>query len=151
MKYFYKELTLGLLLIIISGCTSPKIQSLNAPKEDNSATITVFRPDVSFNMGNEMIVSINDIDVVTLFNNEYMSAKVVPGFHTVSVRASAGFKSSVDVSLKSLDVKYFEAAGSSNNSVNFIPGTYLLKSNFYIDKADLFDVTEYTEKKVTYN
>ena len=120
------------------------------PSRDDASTITVFRPDVAFNMGNEMIVAIDDVEIVTLFNEQYISVKVEPGEHKVTVRASAGSDSSLMENVKPSETLYFEAAGSSNNSINFIPGTYLFKSNFYIEKSDKFDAAGYTEKEVQY-
>ena len=151
MKTTFVVTVIAFIAALTTGCTPPNIQSIKMPSGNEAGTITVFRPDVSFNMGNEMIVAIDNIEVATLLNKQYISVKVEPGEHNVSVRASAGSDSSLLTKVAPSSNLYFEAAGSSNNAVNFIPGTYLFKSNFYIEKSDGFDNSEYTKKDVTYN
>jgi len=150
MSFTIKAATLTVISLIITGCSPPNIQAIKLPSHDESSTIVVFRPDTFANKLNEMIVAIDDTDVVTLHNMEYTTVKVEPGEHKVSVRASAGSDSSESVNIKPTEVVYFEAAGSANNSINFIPGTYLLKSNFYIEKSGSFDNSAFTQKDVEY-
>lgn len=150
MNSNFKTIVLALFVAILAGCTPPNIQSIKMPSNIDAGTIIVFRPDVSFNMGNEMIVAIDDVEIATLHNEQYISVKAEPGEHKISVRASAGSDSSLIANLEPSDILYFEAAGSSNNSINFIPGTYLFKSNFYIEKSDKFDAAGYIKKEITY-
>lgn len=145
--------TVGIFILLsnlLVGCSPPNIQAIKQPTHEEASTIIVFRPDAFANKLNEMIVTVDDVDVVTLHNLEYTTVRVEPGNHKVAVRASAGSDSSESVSLKPTEVAYFEAAGSANNSFNFIPGTYLMKSNFYIERAETFNSKGYTEKNVEY-
>ena len=150
MNIMIKSAMLTMISLIVIGCSPPNIQAIKQPKNEKASSIIVYRPDTFANKFNEMIVTIDDVDVTTLHNMEYTAVKVEPGEHKVSVRASAGSDSSESVNIKPTEIVYFEAAGSANNSINFIPGTYLLKSNFYIEKTNGFDATGFAEKKVSY-
>ena len=141
---------LSLATIIISGCTSAKIQAIKSPTPYNASTITVFRPDVMLAMGNDMIVAVDDKEIAILQNNQFFSALVPPGEHKVSVRATFGLESDVTVKIEPQTTVYFEAAGKGSNSVNFIPGSVFLKSTFYIEASDSFDSNNYTEVFVNY-
>ncbi|MFW2373353.1 MAG: hypothetical protein ACN4GM_09555 [Gammaproteobacteria bacterium] len=137
-------------VIAMVGCSSVNIKAIKSPEKDNSSTITVFRPDVFAASGNDMVVAVNNNDVAVLRNSQYVSVLVTPGEHKVSVRGSVGFSSDVEINTKPAEYVFFEAAGSVNNSVDFVPGTVLLKANYYIEQADKFDESIYNNISVRY-
>jgi len=150
MKKIKHFAIITLAIIIISGCTSANIQPITSPTPDNASTITIFRPDVSLAMGNDMIVAIDDKEIAVLQNMQFVSVLVPSGEHKLSVRASFGLMSDATVKIEPQTTAFFEAAGKGSNSVNFIPGSVFLKATFYIEESDSFDSKDYTEIPVNY-
>ena len=150
MKFFKQFIILSLTISFIGGCSSANIQAIKSPAHETASKITVYRPDVMAAMGNDMIVAINDTEIAILQNNQYLSVLVPSGDHKVSVRGTAGLESEVMIKTKPLTDTYFEAAGSGNNAVNFIPGSVLLKANFYIEQSESFNPENYNEIFVNY-
>ena len=101
-------------------------------------------------MLNDMVVAIDGVEVAVLQNKQYVSALVAPGKHTISVRGTSGLESELTFHSAPAETLYFEAAGSANNSINFIPGSVLLKSNFYIEPAGSFDSSGLTMININY-
>jgi len=147
----FKNIFLVLLIaVVVSGCSSAKIRPMQVQNSDEASKIVVFRPSVLSAMFNDMIVAIDGNEVAVLQNEEFVSALVAPGTHNISVRGTAGFESDVTVNITSADTLYFEAAGSVNNVINFIPGSVLLKSNFYIEPANSFESSGLSEVSISY-
>ena len=146
-----KHILLVLLVaVIVSGCSAAKIRSMQAQKSDEASELIVFRPSALAAMFNDMIVAIDGNEVAVLQNEEFVSALVSSGTHSISVRGTAGFESEVTVNTTSGETLYFEAAGSANNVINFIPGSVLLKSNFYIEPTELFESSDLSEVSISY-
>lgn len=144
---------LALLILITSllgGCSSANIKAIDAPEITAASELIIFRPQTLDALSNDMIVTVDDVEIVILKNRQYVSVLVSPGQHIVSVRGTAGFKSSLQINVASSEVIYFEAAGSWNNNFNFIPGSVLIKKNFYIEKSKGFNSTEFTAAIVKY-
>ena len=150
-----RSIILSILLLLtfsnITGCSSASIKPLVSPNSDAAAKIVVFRPHTLMAMYNDMIVAIDGNEIAVLGNKQYLTANVPSGEHTVSVRGTAGFKSELTINANPSETLYFEAAGSSNNAINLIPGSVLLKSNFYIEQSESFNSTGLSAVPVTYN
>ena len=147
----YRITVLLFFTLISYGCSKANIQSINIPVPGNTSTITVFRPEALLAGGNTMIVAINSNDIAKLENNQYVSVNLPAGEHTVSVRADVGQESEATIITKPSNNIYFEAAGSSHNSYNFIPFTVFFKPFFYIENANSFDAEGFTKIDVLYN
>ena len=148
-----KFIPLALLIFVTSflgACSSTNIKAIDTPEITNASKLIVFRPQTLDALSNDMIVSVDDNEVVVLKNRQYVSVLVSPGQHIVSVRGTAGFKSSLRINIAPSELMYFEAAGSWNNNFNFMPGSVLIKKNFYIEKSQGFDDTEFTAAIVKY-
>ena len=151
MRSFIVTILVMLTIAGVTGCSSANIKPLAAQNTNEAAKIVVFRPDALMAMYNDMIVAIDGQEIAILQNEQYLSAKVSPGKHTVSVRGTAGFQSELTVNTNPSETLYLEAAGSANNAINLIPGSVLLKSNFYIEKAESFSANNLKAVPVTYN
>lgn len=148
-----KIIPLALLILVLSllgACSSANIKAIETPEITAASELIVFRPQGLDALLNDMIVSIDDEEVVVLKNKQYVSVLIPPGQHSVSVRGTAGFTSSLQINIAPLEVMYFEAAGSWNNTFNFIVGSVFIKKNFYIEKSQGFDPTKFTAALVTY-
>lgn len=148
-----KIATLALLFVPISffgGCSSASITSISNPEVSTASTLVIYRPDTWAAKWNDMIVAIDGDEIVTLHNRQFVPVLVSPGSHELSVRGKAGFKASLAVTAKPSEKLYFEAAGSSNNSMNFIPGSVLLKENFYIKESEPLDLSGFNAASVNY-
>ena len=148
-----KIIPLALLILVISflgACSSANIKAIDTPEITASSELIIFRPQTLDALSNDMIVSVDDDEIVVLKNKQYVSVLISPGQHIVSVRGTAGFKSSLQINIEQSEIMYFEAAGSWNNNFNFIPGSVLIKNNFYIEKSQGFDSTGFTAAVVKY-
>ena len=139
-----------LITVFVGGCSSANIRPMQAQDSGATSKIVVFRPNVLYAMFNDMIVAIDGNEVAVLRDEQFVSALVSPGIHSISVRGTAGLESELTVNSVSAETLYFEAAGSANNIINFLPGSVLLKSNFYIEPASSFDPSDLTPVFVSY-
>jgi hypothetical protein len=148
-----KMIPLALLILVTSllgACSSANINAIETPEITAASELIIFRPQGLDALLNDMIVSVDDDEIVVLKNKQYVSVFVPSGQHIVSVRGTAGFKSSLQINIEQSEVMYFEAAGSWNNTFNFIPGSVFIKKNFYIEKSQGFDSTKFTAAIVKY-
>lgn len=150
MRSFKHIFLVVLVAVLMGACSSANIMPINAQTTDTASSIIVFRPSATMAMLNDMVIAIDGVDVAILQDKQYLTALVAPGNHTISVRGTAGLESELHFNSAPSQTLYFEAAGSPNNSINFLPGSVFLKSNFYIEPADSFDSTDLTMVNINY-
>lgn len=140
-----------ILISIAQGCSSAQIRQINEPKIHDKAMITVFRPYKIEGNINQMIVSINNIDIAILKNNNFTRISVPSGEHKVSVRYSMGVEAYETINIKSNQNIYLEASGSSGSAADFIPGSLVFRQRFYIQKSKKISTKDYVEVPISYN
>ncbi len=130
-------LTLAILLV---ACNRANIQPLQQVADEVSGEVRIYRPDTFLMKLMPAIVSVNNVDAVTLHRDSASSVKLQSGRHLLKVRGSGtdshdGCELNID--LKKGEVKYLELVpASSSGSVAFIP-----LANFFVCKFELQEVS----------
>jgi len=144
-------LTSLILILITQGCSSAKIRPIKEPAIGDKAIITVYRPYKIEENINNMIVSINNVDISILKSKQFTRIYIPSGEHTVSARYSMGFEAHETINIKPNQNIYLKASGSSGSDADFIPGSIFFRQRFYIQKSKRISTKDYVEIPISYN
>jgi hypothetical protein len=151
------QFILAIFIIWLQGCTSANIRPLTTPSEENAATIIVYRAS-AFNQGAvPSIISIDGVDVASLYNTSYSEIRVAFGQHVLAVRSNQADKGdTADISIRKNQVLIFEIYANPNNYAKtlvpiafFFGKSFLLKEIENGDREKIRNNYEYIP--VTYN